>query len=154
MEPNYYIDRATGFYDRGFNCSQSLFMAYAPLLEIEVNQAARIAAPFGGGFGRLGRTCGVVTGALMALGGQLGHDVADNEAKDRSYALAREFQALFVERNGSVLCRDLLGRDISDPEQLELAREEEVFKTRCPGLIRDAAEIVGLMLSLAQNGQY
>jgi len=149
MNSNEIVDRAVTFFDQGYSCSQSVFMAYAPLIDLDDAKAARIGSMFGAGIGRLGRTCGAATGALMALGGYLGHDTAgDKEAKLRSYALAREFIVLFTERNGSSTCLELVGRDISDPEQLEIAREEGIFKTRCPEFVRSAVEIVGEMIGL------
>lgn len=137
------VDRAADFFNNGFSCSQSVFMAFAPEVGLEVGQAARIASPFGGGISRMGETCGAVTGALMALGAKLGHQVGgDDVAKERMYELARMLFASFKERNGTLLCRELLGIDIGDPVQNARAREEGLFKTRCPGFVCDAAEII------------
>jgi C_GCAxxG_C_C family probable redox protein len=92
---------------------------------------------------RMGRTCGAVTGALMVIGLRYGRTEAeDDETKERCYHLAREFVEQFRARNGSITCEELLGHDIGIAEERERAREKGLFDTLCPGLVRDAAEIV------------
>ncbi len=53
----------------------------------------------------------------------------------------------FEERNGSLLCRDLLGCDIGTAEGLAEAREKALFQSRCTKLVQDAVEIVEGMLA-------
>lgn len=138
---------ASARFAEGYSCSQSLLLAYASWLGIEPGMAARIAAPFGSGMARMGWTCGAVTGALMVIGLRCGHEAAgDKETKERTYAVAREFISRFDARNGSLVCRELLGHDVSTPEGLESARADGLFGSRCPKLVRDAAEIVGTVL--------
>jgi len=142
-----YVDLAATFFARGYSCSQSVFMAYAERLGIFGPEASRIAAPFGGGMGHLGRTCGAVTGALMVLGARFGHESAtDKETKEHVYELVRQFDRRFVDLHGTTQCKALIGFDLSRPEGLASARAEGVFNTRCPGFVRDAAEIVGDIL--------
>jgi C_GCAxxG_C_C family probable redox protein len=117
--------------------------AQGPRLGLDRELALRVAGAFGGGMASMGRTCGAVTGALMAIGLRHGRTEAeDREAKERCRHLAREFMAQFEARNGSITCRQLLGLDISVPEQKERAREEGLFDTLCLRLVHDAAEIV------------
>ena len=54
----------------------------------------------------------------------------------------------FEKRHGSVLCRELIGYDLSDPEELEKARNAEVFEGKCTGFIRGTVEI---LRSLGEN---
>jgi C_GCAxxG_C_C family probable redox protein len=111
-------------------------------LGLESELALRVAGPFGGGMG-MGRTCGAVTGALMVIGLRRSKTVAgDDEAKEACYDLVEEFVAQFEARNGSITCKDLLGHDISIPEERELAKKQGLFDTRCPKLVRDAAKIL------------
>lgn len=144
LEP---AELASAHFAEGYSCSQSLLLAYASWLGIEPGMAARIAAPFGSGMARMGWTCGAVTGALMVIGLRCGHEAAgDKETKERTYAVARGFISRFDARNGSLICRELLGYDVSTPEGLESARADGLFGSRCPKLVRDAAEIVGGVL--------
>jgi C_GCAxxG_C_C family probable redox protein len=144
-EMNYntnHTDLARSRFSEGFSCSQSVLAAFAPDLGLDANAALRVSAAFGGGMGRLGHTCGAVTGALMALGLKYGATVADPAAKERTYAQAREFIARFEARHGATACADLLGVNISTPEGQAAAREANLFKTVCPGLVASAAIIL------------
>ena len=131
---------------QGFNCSQAVFSTLAEPLGLDRSLALKIASPFGGGIGRTGETCGAVSGALMALGLQFGFSEPDPQAKDRVYALTREFLRRFQERYGAVACKTLIGVDLSTPEGLQKAREQDVFKTKCSQFIAGAVEIAEQML--------
>jgi C_GCAxxG_C_C family probable redox protein len=137
-------DLAVTCFEEGFNCSQSVLVAYAATLGLDRETALRVAAPFGGGMGRTGETCGAASGALMVIGLRHAQPLAeDKDAKEKTYELAREFLNGFAARNdGCVKCRELLGRDIGTPEGLQTAREQGLFETLCPKFVRDAAEIV------------
>ena len=117
--------------------------SYSSELGLKDDQALRIAAPFGGGFGHRGEVCGAVTGAMMVLGLKTGYiDPQDKATKQAVYTLAGELQNRFAARQGTTFCRDLLGMDISSPEQLELARAEGLFQTRCPHFVQTAVDIL------------
>ena len=141
-------DLAVACFEEGFNCSQSVLLPFAPTLGLDRETALRVAAPFGGGMGRTGETCGAASGALMAIGLRYAQPSADDkDAKERTYELAAEFLNRFAGRNdGCVKCRELLGRDIGTPEGLQAARERGFFETLCPKFVRDAAEIVEQMI--------
>ncbi len=139
-------DLALSRFSAGFSCSQSVLSAFAPDLGLELDPALRVAAAFGGGMGRTGRTCGAVTSALMALGLKYGATCGDDKAtKERTYALAREFLARFEARYGATACSDLLGVDISTVEGHSAARASDLFKTTCPVLVAGAAAILAEM---------
>lgn len=92
---------------------------------------------------RTGETCGAVTGAMMVIGLRHAKVRPDDDAsRELAYALAHEFMDAFRERNGSLLCRELLGVDVSTPEGMKEIREKDLFATVCPKFVRDAAEIV------------
>jgi C_GCAxxG_C_C family probable redox protein len=140
-------DLALTCHKEGFNCSQAVLSAYAPQFGLEREMALRVAGAFGGGMGRMGETCGAVTGALMVIGLRYGQAIAeDKQAKEKSYAMAREFADRFKARHGCLDCRDLLGCDIGTPEGMQQAREQQLFATRCSGFIQDAVEIVEQLL--------
>jgi C_GCAxxG_C_C family probable redox protein len=141
-----HVERAVHRFSEGFNCSQSIVSAYAEQFGLDEETAMKIAAGFGGGMGRLGRTCGAVTGALMVLGLRYGRNSPDQAAKERVYAQIQEFTERFNARNSSLTCKGLLGIDISTPEGHELARKKQLFTTACPRFVRDAAEVLEEML--------
>ena len=127
----------------GFNCSQAVLSAYA---DLDDETALKIASGFGGGMGRMADTCGAVTGAFMILGLRYGAASPDREAKEAIYAQIRDFSDRFKARNGSLHCRNLLGCDISQPEGLQRAKDENLLTTLCPKFVRDACEILEEML--------
>ncbi len=97
--------------------------------------------------GRMGETCGAVTGAFMVIGLRYGNVRAeDSQIKEKAYSLVREFVDQFQSRNETIGCRELLGCELSTPEGRELAREKNLFATICPKLVQDAAEIVEQIL--------
>lgn len=140
------VSLARARFSEGYSCSQSVLAAFASDLGLDTDAALRVAAAFGGGMGGTGRTCGAVTGALMALGLKYGATRGDDKAtKERAYALAREFIERFEARNGDVACAELLGVDISTPQGHNAAREANLFKTTCPALVASAVVILEAM---------
>jgi C_GCAxxG_C_C family probable redox protein len=110
---------------------------------LDCEMALRVAGAFGAGMARTGETCGAVTGALMVIG--LNHAKTrkdDDDSRERAYALAQEFMDTFRERNGSLLCRDILGVDVSTPEGIADVRKRDLFRTICPMFVRNAGEIL------------
>lgn len=139
-----YPEIAVARFRQDFNCAQSVLVAFASGYGLTDEMALKISASFGGGMARSGKTCGAVTGGLMALGLKYGYTVP--EGRDAMYGIALEFMHRFEKLHGSLSCRDLLGFDVSTPENREKARQAGVFQNICPGLVHDAAEIVQAML--------
>jgi len=134
-------------FDEGFNCAQAILATFGPSFGLERETGFRVASGFGGGMGRMAQTCGAVTGAFMVLGLKFGHTSGeDTGAKARTEEMIREFVRRFTERNGSIVCRDLLGCDISTEEGRETAREKGLSGKKCREFVRDSAEILGELL--------
>ena len=114
----------------GRNCAQCVLGEYARTLGYDRSETDRIAACFGGGMG-LGQTCGAVTGALMVIGMVW-------EDKETAAGRAADFCAQFTHRHGSCMCRDLLGCDLSKPEQAEQAKAAGQLLQVCPMLVESA----------------
>ena len=129
-----------------FNCAQSVIATCGPELGLDRESALRVAGGFGGGMGCLGEVCGAVTGAFMAIGLKYSKvQDGENEKRDRGYALVRQFAEEFAARNGSIICKELLGYDLSTPEGLAQAREKGLFSDLCPKLVQSAVEILEQM---------
>lgn len=136
-------DQAVECFNAKFSCSQAVFSAYAPDFGMDKETALKVAGAFGGGIARLGDACGAVTGALMAIGLKYGKTKAEDEAaKEKTYLFSQEFIEEFKSRNGTVICRELTGCDMSSPEGLQKFKESNMHQTRCVKLVRDAAEIL------------
>jgi C_GCAxxG_C_C family probable redox protein len=146
------VEHAAFCFEEGFSCAQAVVSTYGPQLGLDRALALRVAGAFGGGMARMGKTCGAVTGALMTIGLQHGKTEAEDEdAKERCYSLVQEFVGRFEARNGSITCQELLGHDISVAAERERARDEGLFDTLCPSLVRDAAEIVESIMAVPEG---
>lgn len=142
-----HTDKAQEYFSNNFNCSQAVFTAFATEIGIDEELALKIATQFGGG-ARKGEMCGAVSGALMVLGLKYGHCHSDNaEEKARAYRISEDFMNRFILKNGTVVCRELLGYDISLPEDMKKIKELNLFKTTCPEMIKCATEIVDEMIN-------
>lgn len=132
----------------GFNCAQAVFSTYCNELGLDRDTALKIATGFGAGMSYIGETCGAVTGAFMLIGLKYGKiKVDDNVSKEKTYALVQEYTKKFFELHGSVKCKELLGYDISIPEEFQKARENQLFTTVCADLVRNSSKIVEEILN-------
>jgi C_GCAxxG_C_C family probable redox protein len=136
------IEEAVERFNGGYACSQAIFTVYGPLFGIDADKALRISAGFAGGM-RMAETCGAVTGAFMVLGLKYCTDKGGTmEGRQDTYKALLQFVQRFKERHDTVNCQSLLGYDISTPEGHEAAKKQGVFRTICPKLVQDAAEIL------------
>ncbi|MBI5834674.1 MAG: C_GCAxxG_C_C family protein [Armatimonadetes bacterium] len=140
-------EKAQAAFATGMSCSQAVAMTYAGRVGADADLLARAAIGFGAGMGRRGETCGAVTGAYLILGLALGKQTDGAWNKGDVYDKVHEFTQCFAQRCGAVDCRDLLGYDISDPEQMAKARELGLVRTVCPNAVGAAAEILEQMLN-------
>ena len=140
-------DKALELFSNNFNCSQAVLTAFADDFGLDEKLALKIGTSFGGG-ARNGEICGAVSGALMVLGLKYGHfDAADSEQKSKAYAIAVEYTKRFREANGSIVCRDLLGYDLSKPDEMACIKEKGLFADVCPKAIKSAVEILESILA-------
>ena len=145
------VNQTLACFKEGFNCTQAMLSTYGPQFGLDRESAVRIARAFGSGMG-MGETCGAVTGALMVIGlKHAGLKVRSLFSKDRTEDIAREFVVRFKARNGTTVCRELLGCDVSSFEGLKTAKKEKHFKKRCPKFVQDAAEILEEILEEEQK---
>ena len=146
-----HADKAVEYYCHNFNCSQGIFTTYAVENGLDEKLALKLGTCFGGG-SRKGEMCGAVAGALMVIGLLYGHsDGNDLDSKAKAYALSEEYMNRFIKENGSVVCRELLGLDLSKLDEMAIIREQDLFHTKCPEMIRSAADILDELLKEYKN---
>ena len=134
-------------FNRKMNCAQAVLSSFCKEYGLAENQALRLAQGFGGGMAHTGRTCGAVSSAYLVLG--LAQKTASENPReniDKTYALMAEFDKKFQALHGSLTCTELVGYDLSVPEEAAEAREKQVFTTKCPNFVRDAVKIVESLL--------
>jgi C_GCAxxG_C_C family probable redox protein len=135
-------EQAIALFRNNYNCAQSVFSVFAKELGIDETEARRIAAGFGGGMGALQKTCGAVTGGIMALGPKFFNEQDIPAAKNLTYKKVRQLISRFESKHGTVECRPLLGADISTPEGLKAARDANLFHLKCEPFVLDVCSIV------------
>lgn len=108
-------EKALEYFRRGFHCSQAVLASYADLCGLTEKQALKLGACFGSGM-RKGEVCGACSGALMMQG--------------------------FAAACGSCLCSRILGCDPSTAEGIKYARENNLFKERCPQFVENAMDVL------------
>ncbi len=136
--------------EEGFLCSESVLMALGECLGVFNEVIPRIATGFGAGIGRRGEVCGALAGGVMGLGLRFGRDIAEERDDGRRpYWYSTEFIQNFRARHGSVRCGDLLGLDLSRPEDAQRYREAGLWESTCRDLIAAAA---GLAYDLLARG--
>lgn len=147
-------ERAVALFKEGYNCSQSVFAAYADLLGMDKETALKVSASFGGGIGRMREVCGAANGMFMVAGMLTGAtEGKDQLAKKNNYEVVQRLAAEFKKENGGTyICRELLGLDkegkkVIPGDTTPEARTEEYYKKRpCLKTIEGAASIVERML--------
>lgn len=134
--------KAAELFLKGYNCAQAVVVAYSDLTGMDETFSAKIASSFGGGMGRLREVCGAVSGMLMVAGILYGYDTCDDdEMKKAHYTLVQELAAKFKEKNGSIICREILKNPPSDPAPTP--RTAEYYAKRpCAKMVYDATQIL------------
>lgn len=137
-------EKARNYFLEGYNCSQSVFLAFTDLTGFDEKTALLISSSFGGGMGRLREVCGAVSGMFMAVGVLYGYtDPKAGTEKMEHYKRIQELAEAFKERNGSIVCRDILGKIAEDKSFIPSERTAEYYKSRpCAKMVEDAVEIL------------
>lgn len=146
------VTRAVGYFKSGYNCAQAVVMAYDDIMDLSVEALAKIAAPFGGGMGRMREVCGTVSGMTFIAGAILPAINPQNlEERKANYALVQHFAQRFRQENGDIVCRRLLGLEpMAERSETPMPsqRTEEYYRKRpCAEYVASAARIVAEYLA-------
>ncbi len=144
VEQSAYARKAMELFKEGYNCSQSVFLAFADKYPMEPKLALRLSSSFGGGMGRLREVCGAVSGMFMVAGILYGYDSPTaQEEKKAHYERIQELAHAFTGYNGSIVCRELLGLTIKEDSPTPEKRSDAYYKKRpCVQLVGMAAAIM------------
>ena len=150
----------------GYNCAQSVLLAFSDVTGLDRDTAMRLASSFGGGMGRLREVCGAVSASFMVLGLIHGYDAespAEKEDKLAHYARVQALASRFRDSEGSIVCREILARQAKkkraegkDDEQVRAMlssdptptpRTEAYYHSRpCVALVERVANILDAYL--------
>ncbi|MBO5550776.1 MAG: C_GCAxxG_C_C family protein, partial [Lachnospiraceae bacterium] len=67
-------EAAMDYFMKGYNCCQSIVLAFEDMLPVDRALLSKLSSSFGGGMGRLREVCGSVSGMFMAAGLLYGYE--------------------------------------------------------------------------------
>lgn len=139
-----YSEKAVNNFREGYNCAQSVLLAFANKVGLKEDEALKLASSFGGGMGQLREVCGAVSAMFMIAGILKGYTEPNNDiVKANHYKLIQDLAAEFKLKHGTIICRELLGLDGTEFSPIPSARTDEYYKERpCEEFIKCAAEII------------
>ena len=131
---------------QGYNCCQSVAMAFSDVLGLDTDKIAELASGFGGGFARMREVCGCVSGMTVVAGAlSPASDPLDKQARTNNYSLVQSLAGDFRELHGSIVCRELLGLRAGAPRESPVPsdRTPQYYHSRkCADLVASAAQIL------------
>ncbi|SHL11419.1 C_GCAxxG_C_C family probable redox protein [Selenomonas ruminantium] len=132
-------------FNSGYNCSQSVLLAYEDYLRekgLNPKTVLRMASPMGGGISRLREVCGAVSALCLLIGLTDGYDMPDDEKKKALYSKVQELVLQFQESKGSIICRELLGLEQKHDQPIPSKRTKEYYAERpCADFCATAAAL-------------
>ena len=152
------IQRAVELFMQGYGCCQSVLCAFADRYGMDEEMALRISAGFGGGVGRLRMMCGTCSALVILAGLEKGQTRGeDREGKAACYQLVRQLLETFRQRNGSIICAELLQMNgvkaetnTSQPDE----RNAEYYRVRpCARKVESAARVFAEYLGSRQASE-
>jgi len=138
------VAKGIAYFKQGYNCSQSVTLAFADWYNVPEGLMARISASFGGGIGRMRETCGTASGMFMLAGLEVASENADKEVKALNYKVVQRLAADFKAQTGSLLCRDLLKGYVKDVSTVPVPdeRTDDYYRKRpCVKMVELAIRI-------------
>ena len=131
-------EAATTLFLSGANCAQSVLAVFCERYGLDWDNALKLCAGLGAGF-RFGEVCGAVSGAVLVIGLKQGQHTAESkEAKDHCNNETVQFIDQFKRKNNSIVCREILGFDLSVKEEYEQAQKQNLFRTTCADMVERA----------------
>lgn len=144
-----YGEKAKALFVGGYNCAQAVFAAFSDVTGIDLETSVKLSSGFGGGMGRMREVCGAVSGMLMVLNAVEGYtSPTDNVAKMELYAKVQTLAGKFKEKNGSIICREIV-KDSVTSTPVPTERNAEFYKKRpCGEYVEMAADIIADYLGI------
>ncbi len=140
-------DKALHSFYNGMNCAQAVLTAYADSLKFDPSFALSVSSGFGGGMGKLQKTCGVVTGTFMALGIYNSQKHFENiEARNATNEMIQKFTVDFKALHGSLDCKALLDCDFTTDEGEKQFVDMDLKKNVCSKCISDSVKLVEALM--------
>ena len=143
-------EKAMALFREGYNCAQSVGLAFSDLTDVDEAVLSRMSCSFGGGMGRLREVCGAVSGMSMVAGLLRGYEGAETgSVKAEHYTLVQGLAKEFEAQNGAIVCRELLNLRQKRDDPTPAERTVQYYQSRpCAELVGSAAEILARYLEV------
>ncbi len=139
-------EKAIHSFYNGMNCAQAVITAYADHLKFDPDMALSVSAGFGGGMGKLQKTCGAVTGSFMVLGIYNSKRHVENiDARNASNEMIQKFTVDFTALYGSLDCKALLNCDFTTEEGEKEFKDLDLKKNVCSKCISDSIKLIEVL---------
>lgn len=115
--------------EQGYNCAQAVACTYCDIVGMDEKTMFKVTEGLGIGMGNMEGTCGAITGACILAGLANNNTLKKTDEKTTTVKLSKEIMQRFQERNSSVICKDLKGKETG-----------KILRS-CPDCIRDASEL-------------
>lgn len=139
-----YAQKACEYFKEGYNCAQSVLLAFSDITGFDKETTLKLSSSFGGGMGRLREVCGAVSSMFMIAGILKGYTTPNNDdIKGAHYALIQDLANQFKSECGSFICRDILGLEDGADSPAPSKRTNQYYQERpCEHCIQIASEII------------
>ena len=139
-----YSEKAIKNFKQGYNCAQSVFLAFASEFGFDDETALKLSSSFGAGMGRLREVCGAVSSMFAIAGLKYGYtSPCDDDVKAKHYELIQNLAEKFKDEHETIICRELLGFPEGADSPIPSKRTKEYYQERpCEFFIKTAAEII------------
>ena len=139
-----YSEKAVENFKLGYNCAQSVFLAFAEDFGFDKSTALKLSSSFGGGMGRLREVCGAVSAMFAIAGLKQGYTSNnDDDVKAKHYEFIQFLAEKFKSETGSIICRELLNLEEGPDSPIPSKRTAEYYAERpCEYFVKLASEII------------
>ncbi|MDO9511530.1 MAG: C-GCAxxG-C-C family protein [Bacteroidales bacterium] len=143
MAQNQRSKQARQYFEEGYGCAQAVLGTFAEDYGLSRSLAFKLTRHMGAGFMYEGGICGALAGAFMVYGLAYNAEIAEDElGKEIVYNLSMKHKEAFKQAFGGTNCREILGHDLSNPEEMEILRQKNLFHTLCPIFVEKSTELV------------
>ena len=140
------LAEATEKMDSGLHCSQVVIEHCADILGLDKELVMKLSAGLGGGC-KHGEICGTLTGGIMAIGYAYGLTNGPEEKENTVLPeKVHELEDRFLEKHGTLNCRDLLQFDKGKPEGPGNMPRDDMYEI-CHELCVEVCEIMDDLLA-------
>lgn len=153
ISPQDKANLARAYFERGYNCAQSVAAAFSQEMGMEEDTVLGLASSFGGGMAGLRQMCGAVSGMFLVMGHLRGHYPPDDrKAKQAHYAMLRDMASQLETQYGSLICAELLQRNDIQPKPDPSERNDVYYAKRpCSRYVEACARIIAQELQGMDN---